>query len=438
MFNNLPNTAVQEASEEDVLAAMGVEEVTKGKTGKTDNKAKDTKPSEKSKTSDSATAGKTTVTDADEDDFETAFRKEDDDDDTGKKGKKKDTKKVETKKADEDEEDEDEEDTDDEDKDDEDEDEDENDTKKKDDEDDDESVAISDFLKARAKLLVNKGEWSDFKKDDKTIDELEWTEELFEEVELEQRAAFKQGIREELLDAFGPYGRSIAQYSENGGNPDDLIDIFVQEQEIKAIDISTEDGQKEMVYEYLTKVIGRSPQKANKDIERFIADKELEDEAKEAESKMKASLKAEREALEREQEDAKKNADSKEKAAQAKFTSDVNEYLTKNEDIPEEERKQIIKVLTTFKHELGNGKKVNDFYFKLAEFRKSLPNYIEMVRLVLNPEKFKKSLKNEGKTKAAEKAFKLARTSGTKRKASMNNDENTRQPKKSATGFKLL
>ena len=75
--------------------------------------------------------------------------------------------------------------------------------------------------------------------------------------------ANKAALRDEVLQSFGPYGREIATFSENGGNPDDLIDIFKEEQRVQGVDITTEDGQKEMVFQYLTKVVGRSAIKAN-------------------------------------------------------------------------------------------------------------------------------------------------------------------------------
>jgi hypothetical protein len=455
MFNNIQNSAMDNASEEDVLAAMGdTTETGKKATGKTDTGKTSGKTSGKSTASNPAPASKATVTDVEDDDLDSAFGGDDDDDEDEvdeneeeQAGKKKDEKKKDDKKKaakkeevveDEDEDDENEED---------DEDEDDEEEKKKatqtddeeDDDDNDEGISTGDFLKARVSLLIEKGEWSPFEKDGKKPEDLEWTEELFEEVELEQRAAWKNSAREEILDSFGPYGRDIAQYSENGGDPDDLIDIFKEEQAVKAIDITTEQGQKDMVFEYLTKVVGRSAQKAQRDIERFIADKELEDEAKEAKSKIESGLKQEREDLIKAQDEAKKAHEKRTKDAQDKFSADVTDLVNKSDDIPADEKKQIIKMLTTFKKELPNGTKVNDFYAVLAEFRKSLPNYIKMVRLVLNPEKYDKRIENKGKTKQAEKAFKLARGAQAGKKAKPSSETaGDRGSKKSTTGFKLM
>lgn len=442
-----------DASEEDVLAAMGdSSDSGKKATGKTDTGKTSGKASGKSAASNPAPASKATVTDVEDDDLESAFGNEDDDDDDtedtdendeNEAGKKKDDKKKKSAAKKEDDNDEDDDNEDDEnekdDDDDDDADDDKDDENEEDDDEDETGVTVSDFLKARVNLLIEKGEWSPFEKDGKKPEDLEWTEELFEEVELEQRAAWKESAREEILDNFGPYGRDIAQYSENGGDPDDLIDIFKEEQAVKAIDITTEQGQKDMVFEYLTKVVGRSAQKAQRDIERFIADKELEDEAKEAKSKIEAGLKREREDLIKAQEDAKKAHEKRTKDAQDKFSAEVTDLVSKSDDIPADEKKQIIKMLTTFKKELPNGTKVNEFYGVLAEFRKNLPNYIKLVRLVLNPDKFMKSIENKGKTKQAEKAFKLARGANAGKKAKPSSDiGGNRGTTKKTTGFRLM
>ena len=453
MFNNLQDASVQNASEEDVLAAMGGDpagdgkQPGKGKDGKDgDPKSTGKKPAEKttkssSKTGTSTTTTKAVVSDLEDDDLDNAFSGDDDDDDNdddqdedGKDAKPKKTgKKVEKAEDDDDDDDNDGEGQDDDDQDD-DKNEDDDD---KGENDDDSPIAVSDFLKARVELLLKKGEWRPFEFDGKKPDEIEWDEETFEEIELQQRAWAKDALKEELLDTFGPYGRDIAEYAANGGNPEDLIDIFKEQQEVKAIDISTEEGQKEIVFQYQTQVLKRSPQRANKEIERAIADKLLEDDAKEAKEMIESSLAEQAEAMKKEQAEAKAAFEKQTKANQAKFVNDVTEIVNKADDIPADEKKEVLRLLTNFRHELPNGAKVNDFYYKMAEFRKDLKNYVNMVRFVNNPQRFMKSLKNEGKTEEAEKGFKIARSSQSKKKAKPNNEIGGDRSKK-GTGFRLM
>lgn len=456
MFNNLQDASVQNASEEDVLAAMGGDpegsgkQPGKGKDGKDgDPKSTGKKPAEKttkssSKTGTSTTPAKAVVSELDKDDLDDAFQNDDDDDnddddndDSEGKGdaKKKTGKKVE--KADDNDYDNDDNDDDSQDDDDNQDDDNNEDDDDKGENDDDSPVDVSDFLKARVELLLKKGEWKPFEFDGKKPDEIEWDEETFEEIELQQRAWAKDALKEELLDTFGPYGRDIAEYAANGGNPEDLIDIFKEQQEVKAIDISTEEGQKEIVFQYQTQILKRSPQRATKEIERAIADKLLEDDAKEAKEMIEGHLSEQAEALKTQQAEAKAAFERQTKANQKKFVDDVTEIVNKADDIPVDEKKEVLKLLTNFRHELPNGAKVNDFYYKLAEFRKDLKNYVNMVRFVNNPERFMKSLKNDGKTQEAEKSFRLARGSQSKKKAKPSTEIGGDRAKKS-TGFRLM
>lgn len=447
MFDNIQNANLQNASEEDVMAAMGGDP-----TDKTDKKSagKEKPPKSGNAKTVTSTTPKAVVSDIAKTDLNEAFSDEEDDDtnddddqnENDTDNKKKVVKKV-AGKTDENQDDDtnDDDDDDDDNQDDDDAEGNDDDDNEEDDDDEnkeDEPVAISDFLKARVALLLEKGEWRDFELDGKKPDEIEWTEEAFEEIELEQRAWLKETLKEEVLDTFGPYGRDIAEYAANGGNPELLIDIFKEQQEVKAIDISTEEGQKEMVFQYQTQILKRTKARAEKEIENLIANKMLEDDAKEAKDTIESHLKDEADRLKQEQADEKKAFEQKTKAVQQKFVTDVTQLVNTADDIPADEKKEVIKLLTSFKHKLPNGTEVNDFYFKLADFRKDLRNYVDMVRFVNNPKKFTKSLKNEGKTEEANKSFKIARGSLSKKSAKPTQEIGSNRGVKKSTGFKIL
>ncbi len=302
-------------------------------------------------------------------------------------------------------------------------------------ENDNQPVSVSDFLKARVNLLIKKGEWLPL--DGVDTDEIEWDEDTFAEIELKQREAQKDILRSEILDSFGPIGSTIAEYTANGGNPDDLIDIFKEQQKVENLSIETEEGQKAAMLKYAKEYLKMKPEKAVKYVDSLIADKELEGEAKEAVGIMTAELKAEAQRLKDEAEENVKNRKLQEKANIDKFVNDVNVVLNKNKDIPADEKAVLLKVLTKFDKKLQNGTPVNDFYFKFADFRKNTESYIDLVRFVMNPTKFMKTIERKGKNESAEKDFKLIRTSNkTKTAKSAGGEQNTTKPKTS--GFKLL
>jgi hypothetical protein len=464
MFNNMPNSNVQIASEEDLLAAAGEAKPTGkgGKDDKTDTKDKKDKTDEKDKKtggksdksdkSSGKSDPKKTVTALSRKDLEAAAGSDDDDDnndddddqnnddqndDTTDKTK---TKKVVKKAKEADETD----DTNDEDQNDDDNDNnDEDNTDDNDENNDDENnnddadgpIAVKDFLKARVSLLLKKGEWVDFE----GSDDVEWDEDAFAEMEIQQRNYQKEQLREELLDSFGPYGREIADYTANGGDPEQLIDIFKEQQRVVNLSIESEDDQKAVVLKYVTEFQNMKPKQAQTYINALIADKELETTAKEAKESMEADLKAQEKELKDTQAEAVRKAQATTKANLEKFSKDVNGVLASRDDIPADEKKEILKVLTKFDKKLQNGTPVNDFYFKFAEFRKDLPNYLELVRFVMNPKKYKATVKNTGKSETAEKAFSLVRTDNKSKKTKTSTgtaDENRTGKKK--TTFKLL
>lgn len=457
MFNNLPGASVSDVNENDLIAGFGSEEEaaddTKKNGGKektSDDSKKSTGKSDKSNKGKSATASattksKTSVSDMPSGDLGDAFSSDDDeeendeedqdDEDTKKKNDKK--KAAGTKKKEEDVSDDDDEDADDDDEE-TDEDQDDEDADDDDEDNDDETpVEIKDFLKARVNLLLKKGEWKQFEIDGKKPGDIEWDEDTFAEIELQQRSWQRQELKDDLLDSFGPYGRDIAEYASNGGDPDKLIEIFQEQQRIQTSDITNEDGQKAMVLEYQTKVLGKSVESANRFIKNLIADKELEAEAKETKTLLDKDLEEQAEALKTEAEETKKANEKAIKDSQLLFAKNVNELVNKATDIPADEKQQLIKVLTKFDKQLKNGAKVNEFYFKFAEFKKDLPNYIKLVRLVMNPEKFMKSLKNEGKTETAEKVFRMGRTANSKKKVKTNASSSEEGGSKKS-GFRLL
>jgi len=289
-----------------------------------------------------------------------------------------------------------------------------------------------DFLKARVNLLIKKGEWADFE----GSEEMEWDEDSFADMEIQQRAYQKQVMRDELLDSFGPYGKEIADYVSKGGNPDTLIDIFKEQQRVEALSITTEDEQRAVVMKYETEFLNKKPERVKKYIDSLIADKDLEDVAKEAKASMEEHLQGQTEALQAEQDAIIAKNAQKAKENIQKFQSDITSLVNKSDDIPADEKKQLLQVLTKFDKKLKNGQSVNEFYFKFDQFRKDLPNYLKLVRLVLNPDKFIKGVENKGKNEANDKLFNLARSANKSKKAKAANE--AQSTGKVTTKFKLL
>ena len=446
------------ATEEDLALAAGpIKGDEKGKTKDTSGKdqpggddtddkkddkgkaGKEKKSSNKSSTKDKT--GTKNVTDLSKKALAIAAGGEDDDDDDDDDDENKDDKnKGKTGKG-KDEEDHVSEDDDDENEDDDDDDDENKDDKKgKGKKDEDESSDTDDdtkaFLKARAELLIKKGIWADFE----GSDEVEWDEDTFAEIEVKQQELWQTEEREKILGTFGPYGSAIADYAAKGGDPEKLIDIFKEQQRVENLSIESEDDQKAVVLKYVTEFQGMKPKQAQVYINALVADKELADTAKDAKEDMELELKNQEKELTESQNANIKKIEAKRKSDVEKFTTDVNSVLSARTDIPADEKKQLLKLLTKFDKKLPNGVPVNEFYFLFAEFKKNLPNYLELVRFVNNPKKFVKSAENKGKNEATDKAFKLVRTNNQSKKvkaANTDNEDDTNKGTKK-TGFRLI
>lgn len=434
MFDNLQTQLI---SNDDLESGFGDGKDDKKKTTKTDSSKKTDDKTDKGKKNSSkgktelATDTKDSLSDLPKDDIDLAFGNEDNDDEETQDDDVKDDKKGKKKKDEEvsDNEDDETEDV----KDNEDDEEDKEKDNEDDETEDDSSDDIKDFLKARVELLIKKGEWADF--DDR--EKVEWTEDVFADMELQQRDFQKRQMTEDILESFGPYGKEIAQYTANGGDPDKLIDIFKEQQRVDSLSVDTEEAQRAVVMKYETEFLNKKPERVKKYIDSLIADKELEDVAKEAKEAMEENLNQRSQDLKNEQLATSKRAEKAEKDSIEKFQSDVSSLVSKSEDIPADEKKQILQVLTKFDKKLKNGKSVNEFYFKFDQFRKDLPNYIKLVRLVLNPDKFIKSIENSGKTAATDKAFKLMRGAA-KSKKLKSSDTSSKDQGSAKTKFKLF
>lgn len=257
-------------------------------------------------------------------------------------------------------------------------------------------------------------------------------------MELQQRVYQKEQLREELLESFGPYGKEIADYAAKGGDPDKLIDIFKEQTRVESLSLETEEDQRAVVLKYETEFLNKKPERVKKYIDSLVADKDLESAAKEAKEAMEESLATQTQELQAEQDAIIQNQQRKQKENIQKFQSDVSTLVNNLKDIPADEKKQLLTVLTKFDKKLKNGTPVNEFYFKFDQFRKDLPNYIKLVRFVLNPDKFIKNIENGGKNDANEKAFKLARSSAKSKTVKTTDNSPSNSGKQVKTKFKLL
>lgn len=293
--------------------------------------------------------------------------------------------------------------------------------------------AVTTVLKNTVDYLVNQGLWVDFE----GRENLEITEEVYAELAAKQAQHTAYEIVNELIDSTGAYGKAIISHIKNGGNPDEIIDLFKEQKSIDSIDTSTEDGKQAKIEKYYSEVLGWKPQKVEKLVRRLIADGEIETEFADVEEQFNEYYNKKLEAIEEE----RKAVEFENKRKQEVFVNSIKEALDEDPSLNAREKQIIASSILDFRHNLGNGQKVNDFYVKFAEMQADPKKYIKLVRFVMDGDNYEKQIQVQEKSKAAKEIFSFIKGNQTINKTknqTIEANENPRKNKKQGTDFSLL
>lgn len=267
---------------------------------------------------------------------------------------------------------------------------------------------VANVLKTTVEFLVKNGQWADFE----GREDLEITEEVYAELAAKQDEFRVGKLFNELVDSTGNYGKAIIGHIKNGGNPDEIIDLFKEQKQVEAIDTTTESGKQAVIEKYYKEVAGLKPEKVDKTIKRLITDNEIEveyNDIKDAYQKHFDKKLAEVQAETRAQEQLE--ADRK-----VAFVSNITSALNDDTTITPKEREEIAKSILDFKHNVGGGKKVNDFYVKFAEMQADPKQYIKLVRFVMNPLNYEKAIATKKESEIAKTTFNFIKGNATLQK----------------------
>lgn len=258
--------------------------------------------------------------------------------------------------------------------------------------DDDTSAQL---LKAKAQGLIDQGIWEPFE----GMDDFKWTDENYGSLAVTQANWAAEKMFGELVDQSGQYGKAIIEHIKNGGDPNEIIDIFKEAKRIESLDISTEDGQQRIIKDYYKNVLGWSDTKVNKFINTTIDNKGLKEEAEEVKGLLEDEFKAQLEETEKTQ----KEYLEQQKQAQIQWTGSITKALEGREDIAPKDRKEILNSLTQYNQKLPDGRVVNQFTVDFMKMQADPAKYVDLVLFVKNPDKY---LEKIGTKKAKEEAKK--------------------------------
>lgn len=257
--------------------------------------------------------------------------------------------------------------------------------------------SIDEVLTNTVDYLIKSGKWVDFE----GREDLKITQEVYADLAAKQDDYRLSQMFNELIDSTGDYGKAIINHVKNGGNPDEIIDLFKEQKQIQQIDTTTELGKQAKIEKYYSDILGWKPEKVEKTIKRLITDNEIESEFTDVselyDQHFKDQLaKTEQAELERKEET---------KQRQAVFVNNIKSAIKENTTLTDNERRLIESSVLSFRHKLPDGQKVNDFYIKFAEKQADPKEYVDIVRFIMDKEGYLKSIKRAEETKANNKAF---------------------------------
>lgn len=264
--------------------------------------------------------------------------------------------------------------------------------------------ATAEILKAKAQGLIERGIWRSFE----GMENFEWTDENYGELATAQATWTAQEVFEEMLDKTGEYGKAIFNHIKNGGNPEEIVDLFKEAKRIESYDITTEAGQEFLVKEYHKNVLKWSDTKIKRFIDNAIDNKSLEDEAKEVKTLLDAQVKEQIQATQK----AQAEYEQQQRELQQQWAENIGNTIKGREDLTDKEKKEISTSLLQYNQKLGDGRQVNQFTLDFMKLQADPQRYIDLVLFVRNPDKYMQRIAKEEKTKAAKQAWNFVKGNG--------------------------
>lgn len=148
--------------------------------------------------------------------------------------------------------------------------------------------------KQLAEFFIEKGIWADFE----GKEDLEFTEEIFQQVAEGQAKAQVENFLKQEKAQFGETASQLIDFLNSGGKVDDFLSNYNQEVDIVSLDISDEDGQEKVLKEYF-KSLDYPETKIKRQIERLKDEGEdsFKEEAEFAKEKLVKAIQEERDEI---------------------------------------------------------------------------------------------------------------------------------------------
>lgn len=283
---------------------------------------------------------------------------------------------------------------------------------------------VKSVLKNTTDFLIEKGIWSDFE----GREELEINEEVYAQLAQKQAEEQVNELFSELVDSTGDYGKAIIAHIKNGGNPDEIIDIFKEQKQIENLDITKATNAEQLIEKYYSEIVGWSDLKIKRYLDTLKADEDgVSTEATEVQQKFEEIYSENLKKVSQRQIEEKQQRE----AENAKYLSSLSDTIDSFEEFTDEDKK-IVKNSVFKTTKKINGVPVNEFFAKFYEIQKDPKKYVELIHFVMAPDRYKGKLESKQQKQVTAKQWNFV-----KGNAAVKNTNSQTSPRDASKASKL-
>lgn len=274
--------------------------------------------------------------------------------------------------------------------------------------------------------MISSGEWESFdtietEDGEISIDEVEMTEELFEEIVKAQKEVREENYKKQQVEGVSDFTKKLIEIEKNGGNVKDALAAYETVKEpLSQIDTSTDSGKKAVVYMQL-KSQGQDEENIRLLIESYEAKGILEDKADIAERVLN-------EAYDEYLESLNQKAIEDKKAQERAFKNYKNELGTSVEELFEVNKTTKNKIVELATKPDSEGRYELDNLYN--EIRKDPKRAAKLAMFLYNEDDYIKQVTNKVKTETNLNTFKKLSLIKKGKNSSMNINSKTSYNKK--------
>ena len=307
----------------------------------------------------------------------------------------------------------------------EDDDEEDDDEEDEDEEEDTNPRTISKALKSTIDFYIQKGLWVDFegREDLKDVDD-----EMFAHIAEQQETLRFQQHYSEQMEKAGPYGKAILKFISEGGDPEQILELFKEKQEAFNIDIEQTAGQKNVIKNYYSK-IGWSDEKITSKLKQWEIEGTLGTEAKDAKEYLDGFYEQELNEIEQ----ANKKYIEQQEAQENAFKQNINRAVTARQDLTYQQKQILVDRLVTYDQKLPNGKVVNKFFIDFMNIQANPEKYVKLAEFVMDMERYEEKAAVKKNNVKVEEKFKFISRSNKRSVSGYPKTEKTKNSKEKFT-----